>query len=621
MAKIRVSRSSLRSLLRAWVTSCFLVMAAASSGAQQGVDVVFLVDTSGIVSDWDTADASRLAVAHGVVDGIRDLGPARVGVLSLAGDASAPAGDWITLPLTELPGDPTARARFLEQTVHSSLSGLGSTEACLPLNVAVEKHLSKMLANRGNPDRPLWLVALTHGEVDPLSPVGDDAWVTQSVRERTEQMTGLPYDEADRPEIKAAAASLLAERFPGQLTTFGENVVLSVVDVNAHPDPARKNQRVQATLNGQTVDLLASLTEQPVVTLDGTNVRTVVEQLLAQAPFPPASNSDGVIIRDLTGAPSQRFRIYQGTSWARVALVADHADFTAQLAYVEGSASPGFFDNHGADRYSRSLFLAQPSAGLIELLVTPNPGAPALNLEAQLTFVLDIDVVAQAPSDGTVLPVGTQLNLDVQLRDNVAGGIITDSELLQGGQIVATWTAAGGEAANDSWAPVGGESHGFSYVHNRATNGSQAFAWTVEASLLKRANSDFDWSREISGEANVEFATPSLAMTFASADDDVDFADGAAGGTLSFGPEWISGDVTSSATLNVTADLHGSGGTVPVTLRFDPSSEYGSASADGSVSAKLTLDGRPLTNGSAVDFSDGAIREIKITVSKSGMPP
>lgn len=621
MTDPKANKRTARSVYRTLIASCFVFVCSSMTRAQQGVDVVFMVDTSGIVADWDTADAARLKVAHGVVEGMRDLGPSRVGVLSLAGDEADAPGGWVTLPLTALPDNPADVSAFLDSTVHSSLSSLGSTEACLPLNTAVEKHLPQMLNGRGDPSRPLWLVLLTHGEVDPVSPVGDDEWVTDAIRARTEEMTGLPYDEADRPEIRAAAAALLLEGFPAQAAGFGQNVVVSVVDVNAHADPAKKGQRVQAMSNGQSVDLLASLTDQQLLTLDGSNARSVVERLLAQAPFPPLAGMDGVITRELSGAPTQRFRIYQGTDWARLSLLADHGDFTVELSYVEGDSAPGFYAAHGDGQFSRSVDLAQPSAGLIELSVTPNPGAADLNLAASLRFKLDIDVLAQGPANNIVLPVGTQLDLEVRLRDNVGGGLISDTHLLENGKVTATWTAPGGAGSDDQWAPAADETHTASYAHNSTTQGSQPFAWAVEASLLKTAQGSFDWTDSTAGQANLEFATPALTMAFATADDDVAFADGAGGSSLTFGPEWVSGSVTSQATLQVTVDLHGSGGEVPVVLRFEPSAAYGSASADGAVSASLSLDGSPISDSRPIAFADGASRVLTVTVSKSGIPP
>jgi len=615
------NKTTAPTMLCTLLVSCFVLVSSSMTRAQQGVDVVFMVDTSGIVADWDTADAARLKVAHGVVEGMRDLGPSSIGILSLAGDAGDAPGGWVTLPLTALPSDPGAVSEFLNSTVHSALSGLGSTEACLPLNTAVEKHLTQMLGSRGDPSRPLWLVLLTHGEVDPVSPVGDDQWVTDAIRARTEEMTGLPYDEADRPEIRAAAAALLVEDFPAQVAGLGQNVVVSVVDVNAHTDPAKKGQRVQAMSNGQPVDLLASLTDQQLLTLDGGNARSVVETLLAQAPFPPMADMGGVITRTLTGAPTQRFRIYQGTDWARLSLLADHGDFTVELSYIEGDSAPDFYAAHGADQFSRSVDLARPSAGIIELSVTPNPGAAALNLAAALRFKLDIDVVAQGPANNIVLPVGTQIELEVRLRDNVGGGLITDTHLLENGQVTATWTAPGGKGSNDQWTPAPGEAHIASYAHNTATSGSQSFGWSVEASLLKTAQGSFDWMDTAAGQSSIDFATPALAMAFASADDDVAYANGSAGQSLTFGPEWVSGSVTSQATMKITVDLHGSGGEVPVVLRFEPSSAYGSASADGSVSASLSLDGKVLTDSLPIAFADGASRVLTVTVSKSGIPP
>jgi hypothetical protein len=600
-----------RAVLCAIVAASVLSIAGPQSWAQDGVDVVFLVDTSNFISGYDTDD-SRLAVAHGVVDSMRDRGPQRIGVLSLSGEANAAPGSWVTLPLTALPEDPTAVSAFLDTRVHPALAGLGNDGACLPLNEAVQEHLAHMLEARRSADRPLWLVMLTHGEVDPLGPDGANAedWLSEDVLLKYEE-TGRNRRFAKRPALRTAARALFLDRFPTQLAGLGDNVVLSIVDVNA--DPQKQGEVMQVDLGDQTVDFLARVTDSEVINLDGSNVRQVIDQLMAQAPFTGTHTAEGFITRVLASSPSQSLRIYQGTSFAQVTMMADHGDYTAELSYVEGTAGTNFYSTEGAGRLGRSLSFTNPVQGLVELTVTPDAGAAPLNLEAKLEFTLDLSIAGSTPADGAVHPVGSSIELAVRLIDNT-GATLTDTHLLEGGTASASWTNS--RKPGDSWSPGADETHTHGYSHDSVTDGQIAFPWTANASLLPDGNDGYAWTGSASGTLRAGFSTPNLTMTFDTSDDGVTFADNA----LSFGPEWVSGDVTTRATMLIEVDLHGSSEQVPVVLSFERSHAYSTASADGAVTASLTLDGSPIVNGSQVPFRDGTPLKLTIEVSKFGMP-
>jgi len=609
-----------RALLCAFVASWMLSGVVVTARAQEGVDVVFMVDTSNFVSDSDPA-SSRLAVAHGVVDSMRNRGSQRIGVLELTGDAKADPGSWATLQLTALPEDPAEVSAFLDSTVHPALAGLGSDGACLPLNVAVEKHLAEMLKDRGPASRPLWLVMLTHGEADPSGPDGRSEydWLTPDVWSKFENPgPGEPErfrDEATRPQLKAAARSLFVERFPMQLESLGDNVVLSIVDVNADPNSA--GEVIQAQIGDQEVPFLASVTDSEVLNLDGTNVREVIEQLMLQAPFPEAQVPPGVIVQDLADATTQEFRIYQGTRLAWVTLLADHADYTAELSYPEDSSREGFYSTLGQGRLGRSLDLIEPPYGLLELKISTPSNAAPLNLLAMLHFKLDLSVEGRTPEDGEVHSVGSKLDLSVRLFDNVSGETLTDTHLLEGGRAFSTWTSPANPESEDNWAPAADEIHRHTYTHTTVTDGQVSFPWAAEASLLPSDGGGFAWTGSDAGSLLTRFATPELTITFASADEGASYADGA----LVFEPEWISGDVTTQATLLITVDLHGARGKVPVTLNFEHAAGYTTANASDAVNAELTLDGSPVVNGSQVPFVDSKPLELTIKVSKSGIPP
>ncbi|MCI0342440.1 MAG: hypothetical protein L0216_15090 [Planctomycetales bacterium] len=203
----------------------------APPAAPAGTDFLLLLDVSRSVSRADPGSA-RVAALRALLDLSGDRAGDRVAVARFAGWAETRKLGAVALPWTELPADPAGQERVLGAAGRALDECARGSARATDWNAASELALAPLLESRGaapgrapaNGTRPLWVLLLTDGELDPIE--------GRTVREEYAPAGAA----ASRADVTAAARARFAQS--GLRRFQAPGLLLSTVRVGARvPDP------------------------------------------------------------------------------------------------------------------------------------------------------------------------------------------------------------------------------------------------------------------------------------------------------------------------------------------------------------------------------------------------
>lgn len=368
--------------------------APAPQGADEAVDVVFVVDASNSMAKSDPDQLGR-SFLEAVVDFLQGRTGDRVALVQFAGWYETQEKKVVAFPLTPIPGrDKLQEFRKSFGEAFASLKVFGQAS---DINVAFKEGLEKIAASRGGAKNPWWVVVVTDGDFDVLEP--------DKVRPEYKDLAETKFGGADVDTINQAAGEIFKTKTRADFVASSGSA-LTMSGISLARDPAG-NKRIQ--------DIVGE--KAPIGNLTATPLKDLLVPLLGTSPLLRRGKSG--FYGYASGKTSVPLHVYEGSIGTRAMVYSRGGKLTGKLKTEKGSV-----EILGGDHYLVAHLRDVP-AGDYTLEIEGAGSTVEAVAWAEFPHALEAKLASKDSA-----AAGQKIAVDVAAK--VMGKAVTDAKFLSG---------------------------------------------------------------------------------------------------------------------------------------------------------------------------------------------